>query len=127
MKNEIKKQLEELVPSYACANASYNKYKKQNDSLGKDIKTIFAAEGIEEFSAGGYTATVKQTTKISFDETKLLAIIKKLKKGKDIIKKKEYVDEEALERAIYDGEIVAADLALAQVITHTPTLKLKGE
>lgn len=107
--------LEQLIPQYAVNNQECNKYKKivkeQGDQIKRfmrEDKSLLKADGKRIKVAGGYEATVSIRPNESWDEDKLLAIIKEQadkKVQKEIVRKKEYVDADALEKLIYNNGI----------------------
>ena len=90
-----------------------------------------------EFTAGGFVAKYSVAVSESFDEDKLLAKIEKMNftsangstiavgSGLGVIKMKPTIDMEALENAIYNGYVNAADLADCKVVKETPKLTIK--
>lgn len=126
-------KLEELVERYGNLKGEMDSYKKQVDSDNKEIKSIMSTTGVNEISAGGYVAKYSVAISESFDEEKLIkGLTSKLYDGKSaydlgIIKHKEYVDMTALEDAIYNGKINAAELADCKVRKETPRLTITKE
>lgn len=124
-KASVEDQLAKVVPVYALNKGEMDSYKKLCDTDNALIKQLMAEGKLTEFTAGGYTATISVAEKESFDETLLIATLKELK-AKGIIKKREYVDMDALENAIYHGKLDAAALAPCQVKSETITLRVKA-
>lgn len=112
--NEVVEELNKLIPYYSETKSNENFYKKEAEKSGKKIKSIFAENEIDEYEAGKVIAKVSIREKNDFNESALISKIKQLKMSKGIIKRKEYVDMEALENAIYKGDINAIDLADCQ-------------
>lgn len=101
-------ELDVLIPQYAENKAMLDDYKKICDTENKQIKELME-EGTYE--AGGYKATKSITTRETMNEDKLLELL--LDKGygnTSVIKQKYYVDMDALESAIYSGQIPKEDL-----------------
>lgn len=109
-------QLTDLVNSYAKNKDILKQYKDQTDKENADIKTamkqLIAADkdGKRSYSTDNYVATFSEIDKSVMNEDKLITWLKKNKLGKGIIKKKEYVDSNALESAIYNGLITQEQL-----------------
>lgn len=93
--------LDVLIPQYAENKSILDDYKKICDDENKQIKELMD-EG--SYVVGDWKATKIVTVRESFNEDKLLETVKNLA-IKGIVKKKEYVDMDALESAIYKGKI----------------------
>jgi hypothetical protein len=124
-KQSVEQQLTAVVPRYGSNKVELDSYKKLCDADNALIKELMGQASLPEFTAGGYKATRSVTEKESFDEVLLLAKLKKLK-VKGVVKKKEYVDMDALENAIYHGQVDAATLADCQVKNEVVTLRIKA-
>lgn len=101
MARKVTKDLDSLIPRYAENKSILDDYKKICETENKQIKELME-EG--SYEAGGYKATKSVQTRESFNEDKLLDLLRQYDVG-DIIKTKEYVDMDALESAIYKGKI----------------------
>ena len=124
-KDRAAQQLEAAVPRYGLNKGEMDSYKKLCDTDNALIKQLMAEANLPEFTAGGYKATRSVAEKESFDEVALIAKLKKLK-IKGVIKKREYVDMDALENAIYHGQVNAASLADCQIKNEVITLRIKA-
>ena len=122
-KQTVEQQLTTVVPRYGSNKSEMDSYKKLCDGDNTLIKQLMAEAALSEFEAGGFKASRSVTEKESFDEVALIAALKKLK-IKGVIKKKEYVDMDALENAIYNGKIDAALLAGCQTKKEVVTLRV---
>lgn len=124
MNNNIKETLQELVTHYYLNKAEADSYKKIVDNDNAAIKEIMLKENVTEIiTDDGIKATCSIAEKESFVEDALIEKIKSLG-VKGIIKKKEYVDMEALENAIYHGKLNAAELATCQEKKQVVTLRV---
>lgn len=104
-----------------------NKLKKSNTEAGNLIKQYFNEKGISSASSEKYTATVTTTTKSTLNEGLAIEIIKENLGGallRSVIKKKEYIDEDALEKLVYNGDFDINKLAKAKIDTTTQTLRI---
>ena len=104
-----------------------NKLKKSNTEAGNLIKQYFNEKGINSASSEKYTATVTTTTKSTLNEELAIEIIKENLGGallRSVIKKKEYIDEDALEKLVYNGDFDINKLAKAKIDTTTQTLRI---
>ena len=104
-----------------------NKLKKSNTEAGNLIKQYFNEKGITSASSEKYTATVTTTTKSTLNEELAIEIIKENLGGallRSVIKKKEYIDEDALEKLVYNGDFDITKLEKAKIDTTTQTLRV---
>lgn len=96
--------LKSTINHYADRNRLFNSVKKECDNLKADIKTAMSEMKLKDFDTGDYIATVSTVTKESFNEELLVNFVKGL--GiRGAVKKKEYVDMDVLEKAIYNGRV----------------------
>ncbi len=116
-------RLTELLPIYHAQKSEMDSIKKVIDKENIEIKTLMRESNLSEFVAGDIKATCSVSERQDFIEE---ALIEKLKdmKVRGIIKKKEYVDMDALENAIYNGKVDAAALASCQTIKEVVTLRV---
>lgn len=127
----MEETLDTLIPKYAENKTELDSYKKICDRDNAKIKELMEAENLKAYSAGGYKATKSVSTKESFKEDLLIDLLKtKLGDDTPIIKTKEYVDMDALEKAIYNHEI-STDLLLemdkCKEVKETVTLRITKE
>ena len=74
-----------------------------------------------------YTATLTKTDKESLNEDLAIEIIKENLGGAllaSVIKTKEYIDEDALEKLVYNGDFDINKLAKAKIVKSTFTLRV---
>lgn len=126
-------ELEELIPNYGSNNELKNKYTKLATEQSKQIKEIMAKHKTTSYTVGAWTATVTDKKSQSMNEEALLEYFKRtlskeqLKELK-LIKRKEYIDENALEDAIYKGKLsedIVTGMESCQITKITPTLNMK--
>ena len=98
-------ELEQLIPQYAQNKSELDSYKKICDKENARIKELMQESRETKKTAGGYTATYIVSTRDTMNEEKLLNIAHKYN-IQDIIKTREYIDFDALENAIYKGQII---------------------
>lgn len=124
-KDQAIKQLQELIPIYKLNKGEADSYKKLADKYNATIKTLMVEHDINEASTDDIKVVLTKQLRQQFIEE---ALIKKLKelKVKNVIKKKEYVDMDALENAIYNGEVNAAELTSCQSTQEVLTLRLSA-
>lgn len=116
-------KLSQLLPVYEANKSKMDSYKKLVDKDNKEIKTIMLGAGLREFVVDDIKASCTVSEREDFIEEALIAKLKEMK-VRGIVKKKEYVDMDALENAIYNGKIDAAALADCQTKKEVVTLKV---
>jgi len=125
-KQSPQSRLTELIPNYARHKEDMDELKKYCDKENKEIKMLM--EGLEEntFSSCGYTAKRTVSNRETINEDKLLEVAHN--EGiSEIIKTKEYIDFDALEKAIYDGVIpqdVLLKIGSCREVKEVVTLKV---
>ena len=118
-----KQVLEEAISKYYECNSEFNAMKATKDLYNGMLKNIFADNHINSYvNSDGIKVSVTTTTKPIFDEDKLIEYIKSTG-VEGIIKTREYVDMEALENAIYHGNIKASELQSFKEDKVTTTLR----
>lgn len=118
--------LEELVVRYALNKNELDSYKKICDKENAEIKARMAELDMDEVIAGDYVAKLTIQKRESMDEDMLLEILRN-NDYTDIIRTKEYVDMDLLEREIYNGNIDSDTLVAMQKcksVKEVPTLKI---
>lgn len=104
-----------LLDAYAASYASLDKDYKVADQarkqLGNTIKEYMGTLGIRKYeSDSGIKFSTSTRQNVSYDEDVLINIIK-AKGIEGIIKTREYIDMNELERALYNGKLTAEDIA----------------
>lgn len=102
-------ELYELIDQYGQNNTKLNALKKTCDSLKSTIKDTMSGLDTTEFDTGTYTAVLSTVSKESMDDDLLVDFVRNLGL-RGIIKKKEYVDMDRLEKAIYAGKLTKEQL-----------------
>ena len=119
--------LSTLIDSYKNSKDNENEYKKLSKDLGDQIKSEFESRKIDKFASDKYVATVSITQKESINQDRAIIILKDNLSDDQldqVIKTKEYIDEDALEKLIYNGE-VQADLLASAIEKGKPTATLR--
>lgn len=104
----------------------YNEAKKKATPLEDKIKEYALSHPDEILKSDNWQATVTVTPKEDFNEEKAIEIIKQNLSGEllaSVIKTKEYIDEDALEKLIYNGDL-DAKLLTSCTIEKEPTVRL---
>ena len=116
--------LQDLITRYYHNKTEADSYKKIAEKDNAAIKELMLEANLPEvITPDGLKATCSISEKESFVEDALIDKIKSLGVT-GIIKKKEYVDMEALENAIYHGQLNAAELASCQEKKQVITLRV---
>ena len=120
--------LSKAIDEYKESKDRENALKKANTAMNESIKNYMSKNGMDEASSDMYTAVLSNTTKESLNEDLAIAIIKE-NLGRDllnsVIKQKEYIDEDALEKLVYNGDFDISKLEKAKITKVTTTLRIK--
>lgn len=116
-------KLQELIPHYQLNKSEMDSYKKIVDKDNKEIKMIMLESQLPEFIVGDIKATCSVSEREDFIEEALIEKLKEMKVD-GVIKMREYIDMDALENAIYNGELNAAELASCQTKKEVVTLRV---
>ena len=118
--------LETLIPQYAEHKSDLDALDKVCKAENAEIKKIIG-EGTKEVA--GYKATVSISQRESVDEELMLAKLAQYDIAYDlhIIKTKEYIDTDALEKAIYQKQLtqeILSDIDSCRKSTTVTTLRV---
>ena len=120
--------LSKAIDDYKESKDKENALKKANTSMNENIKKYMSENGMDEASSDMYTAVLSNTTKESLNEDLAIEIIKENLGGallNSVIKQKEYIDEDALEKLVYNGDFDISKLEKAKITKVTTTLRIK--
>ena len=123
----IKLDIDSLIDEYKASKDKENALKKSNADVSDKIKSYFIDNGIDKHSTDLYTATVTTTNKESLNDELAIEIIKENLDGallKSVIKQKEYIDEDALEKLVYNGDFDITKLEKAKIVKPVTTLRV---
>ena len=118
--------LSKVIDEYKESKDKENALKKANDRMGKDIKQYMLDNDMTKANGEKYTVTMSKTVKQKLNEDLAIEIIKENLGGallSSVIKQKEYIDEDALEKLVYNGDFDITKLAKAEINTTTYTLR----
>ena len=118
--------LSKAIDEYKESKDKENALKKANDRMGKDIKQYMLDNDMTKANGEKYTVTMSKTVKQKLNEDLAMEIIKENLDGvllASVIKQKEYIDEDALEKLVYNGDFDITKLAKAEINTTTYTLR----
>ena len=119
--------LSKAIDSYKESKEKENALKKANNELNETIKTYMQKHDMTSANSEKYTATLSCTKKESLNEELAIEIIKENLGGallSSVIKQKEYIDEDALEKLVYNGDFDINKLAKAKMVKETYTLRV---
>lgn len=119
-------RLEELIPQYALNKSELDSYKKICDKENAEIKQLMLSDNLDEKEVDGYRATCTVSTRESMNEEMMLEIAHNFGIP-EIVKVREYIDYDALEKAIYDGNLskdVLLEMEKAKEVKEVIMLKV---
>lgn len=119
--------LNELIENYGIKKSLSDSIKKELDGLNKEIKKSMLAEGLTEAVSDNYTAKYQVRKSESLDEDKVIEILID-NNIEGIIKTKAYIDEDALENAIYNGKLnadILKQINEAKIVKESAALVVK--
>ena len=120
--------LSKVIDEYKKSKDKENALKKANNELNENIKAYMGEHGMTSANSEKYTATLSCTEKESLNEDLAIEIIKENLGGAlltSVIKQKEYIDEDALEKLVYNGDFDISKLEKAKITKVTTTLRIK--
>ena len=120
--------LSKVIDEYKESKDKENALKKANTAMNESIKNYMSENDMDEASSDMYTAVLSNTTKESLNEDLAIEIIKENLDGallNSVIKQKEYIDEDALEKLVCNGDFDISKLEKAKITKVTTTLRIK--
>ena len=126
--------LTELVESYGKAKKEMDEVKAECDVLNKKLKETMEDNDIKEFSAGGYKVKYVVSEKETMNEARLLEIMntkhKEAAENFGFIKTRPYIDFDAIEKEIYNGNVsegLLADIGKCRETKEVVSIRLSKE
>ena len=119
--------LSKAIDKYKELKDKENAFKKQTLDLGNNIKGYMYENDMTSANSENWTATLSCKKKESLNEDLAIEIIKENLGGallSSVIKTKEYIDEDALEKLVYNGDFDINKLAKAKMVKETYTLRV---
>lgn len=110
-KKKLRTRLDDLIPVYGSNKTEADRLKAVIEDDNKEIKAICKQLALDKAEIDGWEMTYRVDQKHNIDEDKMLAILKSYWTKKNgsmecpFIKTKEYIDQEALQNAIFNGDI----------------------
>lgn len=102
--------LNKLITEYAENKSKLDVYKKLCDTENSKIKEIMLDNDLKSHEADEYSAVITTRKKTEINEDKLIDELKQLGIT-HLIKTKEVVDMDELEKSLYSGEVSAEQLS----------------
>lgn len=128
MNRKTNAELKNLVDSYGESKNEENAIVKRNKEINSQIKQLFLDNDISSFETDSFIATVSETEKQSLNNELALGILKK-ELGENeltsVVKTKEYIDEDALEKLVFNGQFDISKLEKAVDKKIVSTLRIK--
>ena len=119
--------LSKVIDEYKESKDRENALKKANNELNENIKTYMQEHDMTSANSENWTVTLSCTKKESLNEDLAIEIIKENLGGallSSVIKQKEYIDEDALEKLVSNGDFDINKLAKAKMVKETYTLRV---
>lgn len=120
-------ELASIVSSYHDAKEVEKKVKKDVSEFGGKIKEELQNRNITEFVAGDIRATITVTENSEVNELQAIEILRKAltpDQFSKVVKTREYIDDDEMEKLVYAHEVDAEILAPA-VTPKAPTVTLR--
>lgn len=98
---------------------SESKLHKVSEDLNKHIKYLMNTMGIRKFSSDKWTAIISTTQKEILNEAKAIGILKENLSEtafQSVVKTREYIDDDALEKLVYNNEFDITLLESCKVV-----------
>ena len=126
--SQEREELPHLIDSYKSLKDEENRIKKVASSENERIKQIMAKLGVNTFDSesGKWTATTTKIQNESIDDDRLIEVLRNnldKESFSKVVKTKEYVDDDALEKLIYDGKVDITLLESCKIVGE-PTTRL---
>lgn len=129
MNRKTNAELKNLIDSYGESKKEENAIVKRNKERNSQIKQLFLDNDISSFETDSFIATVSETEKQSLNNELALCILKK-ELGENeltsVVKTKEYIDEDALEKLVFNGQFDISKLEKAVDKKIVSTLRIKA-
>ena len=119
--------LSKIIDEYKESKDKENALKKVNNELNKNIKSYMYEHGMSSADSDKYTVTLTKTDKESLNEELAIELIKENLEGallNTVIKQKEYIDEDALEKLVFNGQFDISKLEKAKITKTSYTLRV---
>lgn len=129
MNRKTNAELKNLIDSYGESKKEENAIVKRNNERNSQIKQLFLDNDISSFETDSFIATVSETEKQSLNNELALGILKE-ELGENeltsVVKTKEYIDEDALEKLVFNGQFDISKLEKAVDKKIVSALRIKA-
>lgn len=115
------------IELYQSNKAKEKALNTTNADLNTKIKSYMQENNCNEVEAETCTAKLSVTQKTTLNDELAIEIIKSKLGGamlNTVIKTKEYIDEDALEKLVYNGDFEISALEPAKIVTPVTTLRI---
>lgn len=115
------------IELYQSNKAKEKALNTTNSDLNTKIKSYMQEKGCNEIEAETCTAKIYVAQKTTLNDELAIEIIKSKLGGamlNTVIKTKEYIDEDALEKLVYNGDFDISALEPAKIVTPVTTLRI---
>ena len=129
-RNSVTQFLSGLIDSYKESKDRETLLKTQNNELNKQINDYILQHDLTNAESESCKATVTRKDNESLNEELAIEIIKENLSGallSSVIKQKEYIDEDALEKLVYNGDFDINKLAKAKIVKPVYTLRVTAK
>nr|DAG65407.1 MAG TPA: hypothetical protein [Caudoviricetes sp.] len=126
-RRDNKPDLSKIIDAYKESKDEENRLHKINDETCKTIKSYMQMLGVNTADGSEYTANLSITQKESLNNDLAIEILKANldeETVRTVIKSKEYIDEDALEKLVYAGLFDITKLAKAKIVKNVSTLRI---
>lgn len=124
--DDVMTELNNLIKDFYTNDNLCKKYKKIADPIKEQIKNIMIDKNLQSYKFDDYKTSCSVIQSASFDPDILLAIVKDMGLTQ-LIKTKEYVDEDLLEQMLYKQNLDASKFAPAQIIKESVRLQVSKQ
>lgn len=100
-----KSEFDSMVDDYVVAKKKEQEASKVTKVLGPQIKKYLAEDNLTNYDTADSSVSVQIRSSVNFDEELLIDYLKSSGLSRGLVKRKEYVDFDALESAIYRGKL----------------------
>ena len=100
-----KSEFDSMVDDYVVAKMKEQEAGKVTKVLGPQIKKYLAEDNLTNYDTANSSVSVQIRSSVNFDEELLIDYLKSSGLSRGLVKRKEYVDFDALESAIYRGKL----------------------
>jgi hypothetical protein len=122
----LRQTLADIVDSYKDAKDEEKAIKKVVGDLNTQLKEKMLADNLDSIDGNnGYCVTLTTTQKESLNEERAIEILKEAltpAQLRKVVKKKEYIDDDELEKLVYNGKFDMSQLECCREFgepTHT--------